>query len=326
MKTISFINNNFSKKNFLNVHEICKKNSISNIQYKKSYTDYYCLCKNIEKSQNGGDNNSNIRISSNKYTFRVDEYNAYGDKIFAIIKLDAKINKSKEDFEEDDYCGYMIIDEKNNSATIQSLSNYSSCIKCVEKNVDYKIGDILLQIMLITAKNKGIENITIIDNSQLSCNKYKFQLIYLRTLTHGRPLYTNIKCERMCSVNNSHYTFTKYKFIPIEDIDYNVCVKNHETFNKNPTISITRLKKIIIKYINKDKINEYINYVVKLYGKNEKISVSNLFKSMIDNSKTNNSICELIYFIYKPIYYYANYIDYTNNSFYLNLKNKNYKK
>jgi hypothetical protein len=308
MKILSFINKIFSKKNILDIQEICKKNAISNIQYKRSYDDYFQLYIKTKKKQNGGSTHSNIKISSNKYTFHVDEYDTYGDKIFAIIKINAKINKNKDDFEEDDYCGYMIIDENNKSATIQSLSNYSSCIKCVEKNVDFKVGDILLQIMLITAKNKGIDNISITDNSQLTCFKYNFQLIYLRTLTHGRPLYT------------------KYKFIPVEKINYDICVKNHEIFNKNPTISLTRLKKIINKYINKNKVNEYTKYVIKLYDTKEKFIISDLFKTMIADSKTNNNICELIYFIYKPIYYYANYVDYADNNFYLNLKNMYYKK
>ena len=114
MKLLTFINKTFSKNNIYNTQQIFKENKISSIKYKNSYNDFFQLyiCKN-NNIQEGGDNLINIRISPNKYTFRVDEYDADNEKIFSLIKLDAIANIGKDDFEEDDYCGYMIIDEKN---------------------------------------------------------------------------------------------------------------------------------------------------------------------------------------------------------------------
>jgi hypothetical protein len=301
--------NNFRKKYLFDVENFIKEHKISNFVYRNTYNDFFLLYIKEKKFQKGGDYLANIKISSNKYNFRIDEYDVDGDKIFAIIKLDALAkNSESEDFQEDDYCAYMIIDETNKEATIQSLTNYSNCLKCVEKNINYKIGDILTQIMLITAKKKGIKKIIATDNSYMSCSNYKFQLLYLRTLTHGRPLYT------------------KYKFIPVDKVNFEICNKNHEIFNKNPSISKKRIIVFIKKYIKKSNQEIFINYIDNLYDQIEKMSITKLILQIFLDSKKNNKLCDFLYFIYKPIYYYAGYTDYENTTFFLNLKNVNYTK
>ena len=302
MKTFAFINRNFSQNNVYSVQQTFKENKISDLKYKNSYNDYFQLY-----IQKGGDEIRDIKISPNRYKFRVDEYTTSTDKIFALIKMDAIYNDKKEDFEEDDYCGYMIIDETNKQATVQSLSNYKKCIECIEKNVNYKIGDILMQIMLIVAKKKDIEIITITDNSQITCNGYKLQLIYFRVLTQGKPLYT------------------KYGFVPIDKKDFDKCDKNHTTFYTYPTISKIRILKMILKYCDKKNIDVFNAYINKLYGDKDKLSISDLFNKIIKDSHNNILLCELIYNIYMQVYDYANYKKLDNNGFYLNLNTVKYK-
>lgn len=300
MKTFAFINKTFSQNNVHSVQQTFKENKISDLKYKNSYDDYFQLY-----IQKGGDQIGEIKISPNKYKFRVDEYNASTEKIFALIKLDAEYNNIKGDFEEDDYCGYMIIDETNKSATIQSLSNYKKCIECIEKKVNYKIGDILMQIMIIIAKKKGIETITITDNSQITCNNYKLQLIYFRVLTQGKPLYT------------------KYGFIPVNKKDFDRCNDNHTLFYTHPTISKTRILKMILKYCDKQNIDTFNAYINKLYDNKDKLLISTLFNKIMEDSKNNISLCELIYNIYMQVYDYANYKRLYDNSFILNLNKIN---
>jgi len=42
-------------------------------------------------------------------------------KKFNFVKINSIFNKKKEDFNQDDFCGIIIIDEKNKEATIQSI-------------------------------------------------------------------------------------------------------------------------------------------------------------------------------------------------------------
>ena len=52
------------------------------------------------------------------------------------------------DNQDNDSCGLLIIDNKNNTAIIQDIYNTFRCISCQNKENIYKQGDIIMKIML----------------------------------------------------------------------------------------------------------------------------------------------------------------------------------
>ena len=105
-------------------------------------------------------------------------------------------------------------DEKSedNIANIHSINNDNDCIKCFE-NKTFKVGEILMRIMICICIHKNIKKVQLTDNSNLVCGNEKIPLIYLRTITHGKPYYT------------------KFHFKPI---DHNKNNKKIESWPLNP--------------------------------------------------------------------------------------------
>lgn len=105
------------------------------------------------------------------------------------VKINSLLNKNNE-YVEADHCGILIIDEDKKDATIQSINNYKDCLICTTNKGEFKIGEILMQIMIGICANNNVEKIGLTDNSYLECANEKIPLIYLRTLTKGMPYYS----------------------------------------------------------------------------------------------------------------------------------------
>jgi len=302
MRLQEIIHKNISSINIFDTLEVVKNFHINSLTLIKSTINHFNLYNQV------GGKNETIRLNKNKYKYRIEEYEAYGgDYLFNLIKLGAKKN-NQDEFDEPDICGYMIIDKKRNEATIQSLANYKDCLICEEKYIDFKTGDILMQIILIKAKKMGLVKLSLTDNSYFLCASIKISLIYLRTMTKGRPFYA------------------KYKFTPIYPDDSTAFYKNNEIYDTNPTIS----KKQILKFINKinfDKESQYYKNIIKYINENllpnltDKNIIKNLITKLIYDSKNIKDICIFLDEIYMYIYNYAGYLRYKYKSFELILAN-----
>ena len=144
MRIIEFINKYIPKRDIFDTHEILKNFPIGSLNLLRTYKSNYKLCDQI-----GGDEIKTISLNTNKYEYRIDEYETpNGDYLFNLITLDAEKNL-QDDFAESDNCGYMIINKEQNEGTVQSLSNYQNCLKCIEKTIKFNFGDIIMQIMII---------------------------------------------------------------------------------------------------------------------------------------------------------------------------------
>jgi len=138
MRIRDIIHKNISSINIYNTLEIVKKIPISSLILIKSTINHLKLYNQV------GGKIKTSSINDNKYKYQIEEYeDITGDYLFNLIKLGAKKN-NQDVIEETDNCGYMIIDKKRNEGTIQSLANYKDCLICVEKNVEFKVGDILM--------------------------------------------------------------------------------------------------------------------------------------------------------------------------------------
>lgn len=236
----------------------------------------------IVPMQGGGDNSKNIEIKmkNSKYQTKFYEYDDGYLKTINFVKINSIFNKTKNDFNENDFCGIIIIDKENNDAVIQSINSYDDCIKCFE-NKSIKIGEILFRIMICICVYKKINKINLIDNSYLDCGNDKIPLIYLRTITKGKPYYA------------------KYGFYPInhnkdEENDYyenelQIYKDNIDTFNTNPTIKKNKL----IKILNYQKFDEIKDKKMIDY-------LNNILIPYIDSSKSNDiPIKDFVSFIIK---------------------------
>lgn len=269
----------------------------------------------IQTSLGGGKNNDfigddtkkiKINLQNEDYEARIYEYNDGYLKTINFIKIHSVFDSDCNDFNSDEFCGVIIIgkNENNiNAATIQSINNYDDCIKCFD-NVKFKIGEILMKIIICVCAYKNVKKIQLIDNSYLECGIDKIPLILLRTITHGKPYYT------------------KYGFMPINHNKKNnniynenellIYNNNYDNYKKNPMIK----KRDLIQILNYKKFNQktdkemfnYINNIIIPSLKSVKISIKDFVKKILEDKKKIS--CELLFHIIPNIYFKCGYDKY----------------
>ena len=284
----------------------------------------------------GDDNSKNIEINmkNTKFNTKIYEYDDGYLKTINFVKINSIYNEKKDtqekhfgvfsgahqkidinflgcDFNQDDFCGILIFDKENNNATIQSINSYNDCIKCFD-NKTFKVGEILFRIMICICVYKKIKKIHLIDNSYLDCGNDKIPLIYLRTITQGKPYYA------------------KYGFYPINhnkdgENDYyknelQIYRDNVDTFNINPTIKKNKLIKIL-NYQKFDEIKDkkmiyYLNNILMPYIdslKSNDIPIKDFVLFVIDEKKIIH--CLLLINILMPLFYKCGYKQYKYRHF-----------
>ena len=276
-------------------------------------------CNNFTM-QGGDDNSKNIEIDmkNTKFNTKIYEYDDGYLKTINFVKINSIFDKKKDDFNEDDFCGILIIDKENSCATIQSINSYNDCIKCFE-NKSFKVGEILFRIMICICVYKKIKKIHLIDNSYLDCGNDKIPLIYLRTITQGKPYYA------------------KYGFYPIDhnedgENDYyknelQIYKDNIDTFNTNPTIKKNKLIKILnyqkFDEIKDKKMIDYLNNILTPYIdslKSNNISIKDLVLFMIGEKK--KIPCLLLMNIIMSLFYKCGYKQYKYKHFEFTVEKK----
>ena len=181
-------------------------------------------------------------------------------------------------FDEEIDCGMIQIDKNNNNASIMTLDKNSRCVKCKNPNINYKVGDILIQIMLSLAFNKyNVESVSLTDISTYNCYGTTVNLQMLRTITHGKPYYM------------------KFGFKPKYEIGKKYYKQNLKIFNENKNLEKETLKLIFICLIFGDTYKLYssllFNFFNNFLENNKNTSFTNLAKNTINelNKHINKS-------------------------------------
>ena len=267
--------------------------NIYSLYYKETKKDFFTL----NDKQIGGDRRV-VTVNKNKYEYELDIYDDDTDednkrKEISIINLEEKGID----------CGILIVDKQTNEGNIQSISNYKSCLKCLEKNDDYKTGDIIVQILLARAKKLKLKKISLEDNSHISCNKIKIPLISIRTMTRGEPYYC------------------KFGFRPVDKFGKNKYEHNKNLFNSKPTIDRDVLLEILSDNIFDSKLIKYIKKNIIPELGYEKTSVEYFIKLLITKIIDFNSqeACELLITIHYKISDMVGYKTYGSKIFELKL-------
>ena len=247
-----------------------------------------------------------------------DGYN-YEYHIDEIIQIDDKNNRiCFFNIEEShDNCACLLYNTKKSGKTIlriEGIFNGEDCIKCVDKKHKYKVGNILMQIIIELVKSsKEFSHITEIELSDTSIKKYNgfgLQLKYLRTITHGEPYYA------------------KYGFRPNSEYDIDIFRFNRSNYRLNKII----LNKELFKIITDAKLDKQTNEVYKKYlynyikSNNEidpKIYLTELinlinYKNITENEK--KYIWNFVYSIYQNLYDKLGYKNYRDKIWILQIK------
>ena len=283
----------FDTINFFKAHKIN-----FNLKNFKSYKILKLKIHN-EPLYGGNDDSKKIKINlrNNKYEARIYKYDDGYLNTINFVKIHSIFNNNIDDFDENDNCGILIIDKENN-AVIQSINNYTDCIKCFN-NKSLKIGEILLQIMIGICVYKNVNKIQLTDNSYLECGNEKIPLIYLRTLTKGEPYY--IKFNFLPINHNKKGDRVENEYYKNE---LQIYKDNIDIFNKNPTIKKNKLIKIL-NYKKFDEIKdknmiEYINNILIPSFNDESILISKFVGDLIKDKKKIS--CHLLNYILMNLY------------------------
>jgi hypothetical protein len=252
-----------------------KSLNIHLLYYRKTKKYFFTL----ENNQIGG-NKKYVTINKNRYEFELDIYDDDIDKDnkrkqISIINLE----------DENIGCGIIIVDKQTNEGNIQNISNYKSCLKCIEQHNNYKVGDIIVQILIALSKKMKLKKISLQDNTFLTCNKINIPLISLRTITYGEPYYC------------------KFGFRPVNKGELKVYNYNKKLFNTNPTIKKDDLIKIILNLeIEKKTIKYFYSNIIKI--SNDDIVIKDFFNILIDKTIKNssNEYCKFLNQLHHIIY------------------------
>ena len=210
-------------------------------------------------------------------------------------------------------CGLILIDNKTHYANIQSVADYSDCIKCDNPNIKYKVGAIMIQIMIEECKKLNVKKITLEDNSKKYFSGSSIELIYYRTMAQGIPYYSKFGFK--------HTTRLKVR-------------NNQNNWLSNPTITKNKIKKIFNKDIED---NEENSKIIKLFNKivdkyTDNIIVSNFVINLFDKAvikekdisekrnlklvnKKINLYAKILYLILKDLYIESGYSLLPDNKF-----------
>ena len=250
------------------------------------------------------DANGNIKKEGNTYEYHIDEIIPIDNKNNRLCFVN--IDKSQE------YCACLLYNTKTSGKTIlkiEGIFNSDDCIKCtkdafgIDKNNKYKVGNILIQVILeIVKTKKEFEHITEIELSDTSCKRY------LYTITHGKPYYI------------------KYGFRPQNKLDYKTYKYNKELHNENKTVDNKIVDNIFenTKDMNNKKpylhyVNKYKKYVLKKNPIDIKFLINKIIsKCDCEDKDIRKNGCKLLSYVLVPLYNalgYKKYIDYNGTSF-----------
>ena len=266
--------------------------------------------KIILKEQIGGEKKL-INIQNNTFEYHIQKITFDdNEKRLCFLNID----------ETADYCACLLYSSKSSGNTtlrIEGIFNGNDCVKCENPTYKFKIGNILMLIILRLINEKSmfshIKQIELSDTSQLKCDNFGLQLKYLKTITEGIPFYA------------------KYGFRPMSNYDLDIFRFNRENYKLNKQITNNQIFQIITE-IKLDKLTNQIYqkyfypYIVNNHIINPKIFLNNMIEFIKLNQQnilSNNTIkliCDLISKIYKKIFFILGYKEYDNNIWILNIK------
>ena len=210
-------------------------------------------------------------------------------------------------------CGLILIDKERNEANIQSVSNYSDCIICKNPNIKYKVGSLLMQIIIHECKKLKIKKITLEDNSKKNFTGSSIELIYYRTMTQGTPYYSKFGFKNIIPFKVRE---NKKIWKQQPKIKKNQLVKIlMENTSKNEKKLIDLFNNILIKYNDNIIVSDFLLYLFEKANKKEEEITER--RNNGETINFINSYARLLYLIIKELYIITGYKILPDNKFML---------
>jgi hypothetical protein len=216
-------------------------------------------------------------------------------------------------------CAILNFDYTLKTASIQSVGNYNNCLLCANRSQKYKVGQMLMIIIINICLDKKpkIKYIELKDNSTLRCmetypdqdipwkNTYQHHnallLRIIKTLTTGEPYYC------------------KYGFKPKTDDDIDVYNHNKKIFNKQQLLNTIKINELILNNISNEKhIKIYKKYIIPIINECNNKSVNIFIRKLFEINPdiyTKSVVCFIIEKIYIKIYDLLGYKRYSEAVF-----------
>lgn len=327
----------------MNIIEFTNLLKINNNQYISNNITFFLgklnnfrIKKNIKKMINitgGGDGKGKGKINNlEEFVFADTKFIArliHGDSTDIKGKTHTIKFVSLDDLHENSIgCATLNFDYEMKSAYVQSIGDYGNCVFCPSKNLNFRVGQILMMMIIsLCEEKKNITKIELTDISKFNClntynknndeyyinPKYKlhdnFDLMIISTIMKGKPYYS------------------KYGFEPKHNEDKKILEHNINIFNKKIKLSEINLIKFISdnkntfdKNINTEKYNEIINkIIIPLIIKKNNDSVDKFFYSILNNNPEKIEdkliLCNIILSFYKFIFKKMNYCEFKHKIF-----------
>jgi hypothetical protein len=221
-------------------------------------------------------------------------------------------------------CAIVNFDYDIRTAYIRSIGDYNNCILCVDRKFEYKVGQILMAIIINICYDKpNIDYIELLDLSILNCMKtYKPD----STIEWNKSLQTHdtLNLKVISTLIKGEPYYSKYGFEPKDDDAIIVYKHNKKVFKKGQLLNTINVDKIIRKkIIDKKYIDIYIKYIIPLIEQNNNKPVCEFIKKIFEinpDPYTKSVICYIISKIYGIIYDLLDYKTYKNALFIKSLK------
>lgn len=269
---------------------------------------------------------TNFEIVSNKNGEKITFYNQFGGIVKVFVDnvkynynieyakpLDKK-NTTNEVYlltvkDGSEGCGLILIDNQMRHANIQAVSDYSECLICDNPNIKYKVGAILMQIIIYECKKLKIKKITLEDNSKKYFTGFSIELMYYRTIAQGKPYYSKFGFKNSSPLivrNNEQLWKTK----PV--LNKKKIIEIYKNFMPKSDNTINKLFNMILEdYDDSIYVSEL---VIKLFDKAVK-QEKQIEKQKTKSDNLVNLYAKILYLILKKLYIVSGYELLPDNKF-----------
>lgn len=214
-------------------------------------------------------------------------------------------------------CATLNFDYDKKTAFIQSIGDYASCVFCPTADLNFKVGQILMMmiITLCNEKKKLIDKIELTDISKFNCfNTYNKKDEYI--INSKYKMHDNLDLMIISTLLKGYPYYYKYGFMPKNKEDNLILKHNNKIFEKKIKVKTLNLKNYIkknlseIKIINKKDYDKYIEIIDKfIIGKIDEYNnkpvdkfIHAILNTNPDNIDDKIVLCNIIISFYKKIF------------------------
>lgn len=213
-------------------------------------------------------------------------------------------------------CATLNFDYEKKTAYIQSLGDYGNCVFCPTHNVNFKVGQILmLMILTLCKEKKNIKTIELTDISTFNCfNTFNKKDEYIGNSQY--KMHDNFDLKILSTLLKGFPYYCKYGFEPKSLEDKEILKHNIKVYNKHIILNTINLKDNIQKYLSElkiiknnqsDKYFEIVNkYVIPTINNYANKPIDEFIYHIIninpENHKDKIILCNIIISFYKKIF------------------------